>query len=201
MPGLTGAQVVTSVFARSFKPSSGSGLREAPLDETLMVAIAKQVAEGLFRDSATTGELMADDFVFVAPIVGPLKKKAFLSSLDQFRLVEAVPDLKFNTYDHRVDKFDPARVWYTSRATGTNTGILQVGSLEVQPTNKTFEAGPETVSLTFNKQGFITKLTTGYVMDPELGTTNGIGAVFGILEGIGRPLPSWNTRAVPEAVR
>ena len=68
--------------------------------------------------------LLAADFKFVAPVVGPLKKDPFLAAFQSFKLDEGFPDAKFNYYHFRVDPFEPSRVWYEARFFGTNTGDL-----------------------------------------------------------------------------
>ena len=68
--------------------------------------------------------LLAADFKFVAPVVGPLKKDPFLAAFQSFKLDEGFPDAKFNYYHFRVDPFEPSRVWYDARFFGTNTGDL-----------------------------------------------------------------------------
>jgi hypothetical protein len=68
--------------------------------------------------------LLAADFKFVAPVVGPLKKDPFLAAFQSFKLDEGFPDAKFNYYHFRVDPFEPSRVWYDARFFGTNTGGL-----------------------------------------------------------------------------
>jgi len=44
------------------------------------------------------------------------------------------------------------------------------------------------VSLTFNEQGLITKLTGGYVLDRTCGDTGGLGGIFGLLYAFGAPV-------------
>ena len=45
------------------------------------------------------------------------------------------------------------------------------------------------MSFTFDEFGKVTKFTGGYVMDKTLGNTGGLGGVFGLFYGIGKPLP------------
>ena len=44
-------------------------------------------------------------------------------------------------------------------------------------------------SLTFDASGLVTKYTIGYVVDRTIGTTGGLGGLYGVLYAIGRPLP------------
>jgi hypothetical protein len=54
--------------------------------------------------------------------------------------------------------------------TGANTAPVQLNGVQMPPTNRTFELPPEACSVTFNERGFVTRLTAGYVMDPEVST-------------------------------
>ena len=84
--------------------------------------------------------LLAADFKFVAPVVGPLKKDPFLAAFQSFKLDEGFPDAKFNYYHFRVDPFEPSRVWYDARFFGTNTGDLIGGeSLFLFPPYRQFD--------------------------------------------------------------
>ena len=131
--------------------------------------------------------LLASDFKFVAPVVGPLEKERFLAAFQSFKIDEGFPDAKFNYYHFRVDPFEPSRVWYDARFVGTNTGPLIGGTLPA--TNKKVESPPQSCSMCFNERGECTQLTVGYVMDKQLGNTGGLGGVYGILYAIGYGLP------------
>eukprot|EP00242_Pyramimonas_sp_CCMP2087_P014971 CAMPEP_0198212926 /NCGR_PEP_ID=MMETSP1445-20131203/28295_1 /TAXON_ID=36898 /ORGANISM="Pyramimonas sp., Strain CCMP2087" /LENGTH=308 /DNA_ID=CAMNT_0043887497 /DNA_START=202 /DNA_END=1128 /DNA_ORIENTATION=+ len=125
--------------------------------------------------------LLAEDFRFVAPVVGPLDKKTFLEAIASFEIKEAFPDFNPQYHDFRVDPFETNRVWLTARGHGTNTGKF-AGALPA--TDKTVISPPQSVSITFNEKGLVTKYTIGYVMDREVGNTGGLGGVYGILYGI-----------------
>lgn len=133
-------------------------------------------------------ELFAEDFVFVAPVVGPIGKEAYVRALQGFDLASAFPDLNDRAHHFRVDPLEPSRVWWTVRGVGTNTGSSQSPALKT-PTGKAYEAPPEAVSLRFSPDGKVSQMTVGYVMDKTLGNTGGLGGVFGILYAIGKPLP------------
>jgi len=63
------------------------------------------------------------------------------------------------------------------------------------------ENPPEAVSLTFNDDGQVREITTGYPVDRLCGTSGGLGGLFGILEGLGYPLPVPLTRPCSENIR
>ena len=155
-----------------------------PVSPETLIANTKRILAK--NNGAEEPALLASDFKFVAPVVGPLGKEEFLKAFASFKIEEGFPDAKFGYYAFRVDPFEPNRVWYDARFTGTNTGKL-AGSLE--PTNKRVEAPPQACSMLFNEKGEATQLTVGYVMDRQLGNTGGLGGVFGILYAIGYGLP------------
>lgn len=128
---------------------------------------------------------LADDFRFVAPVVGPFGKDEFKDSLKSFELKKGFPDIASNFHHFRVDPFEPNRVWFSIKFVGTNTGPI----MGRPATGKTVESPVQAHSVTFNEQGEITKLTIGYVLDKETGNTGGLGGVFGLLYAIGYGIP------------
>ena len=88
-----------------------------------------------------------------------------------------------------MDKYEPNRVWFTTRSTATHTGTLKFGSKAYPATGKIVYSPPECLSYTFNADGKVESFTGGYVMDRRVGNTNGLGALFGILSAIGVPVP------------
>lgn len=137
--------------------------------------------------------VLAEDFQFVAPIVGPLSKAEFMGAFGSFKVKEAFPDLKDNSW-FQVDPLEPNRVWFFSRATGTQTGEMNFGT-KLAPTGKRVNMPPQAQSMLFNEMGECYTLTVGYTMDKRIGNTEGLGGVFGIMKAIGKGLP------FPEAQR
>jgi len=131
-------------------------------------------------------ELLAEDYKFVAPIVGPLGKDDLIGALKNFDLKGGIPDLNGGFHNFEIDPFNPMRVWYVARAVGTHTGTI---AGKFKPTNIRIQAPPQACSMIFNEQGQVTQQTIGYVMDKTLGNTGGLGGVFGIFYAIGSPLP------------
>merc|ERR1712203_254049 len=136
---------------------------------------------------------LSNDFQFVAPIIGPLGKHEFLRAFGSFKVKDALPDLADNSW-FQVDPLEPNRVWFFSRATGTHTGTLQFGA-GVPATGKAVRMPPQAQSMLFDEQGKCYTLTVGYAMDKRIGNTEGLGAMFAFMKGIGKPLP------FPEAQR
>jgi len=127
----------------------------------------------------------AEDFRFVAPVVGPFDKAEFTDSLKGFEIQKAFPDLNANPHHFRVCPFEPNRVWWSVKYVGTNTGPILGGPA----TMKSVESPVQAQSVMFNERGEITKFTIGYVLDKETGNTGGLGGVFGLFYAIGRGLP------------
>ena len=79
--------------------------------ETDKVALAQEflLRGGGFYTPAQP-DLFAKDFVFRAPVVGPLCKNDYLSTMGLFKLWEALPDMEANDYSWCVDPQDPSTV-------------------------------------------------------------------------------------------
>lgn len=59
------------------------------LPEARLIALAQQLVEK--EQGVQDPSLLADDFVFLAPIVGPLSKEKFLEAFANFNLKKAFP--------------------------------------------------------------------------------------------------------------
>ena len=129
---------------------------------------------------------LADNFEFIFPVVGPLSKKEYLSTLKKFNLEKMFPNLdKGIYYNFYVDPYENNRVWFTTRMRCCHTGSNIFGPA----TNISVDCPPQVNSLCFNEYGKVIKYTGGYITDRTIGNTGGLGGVFGILYAIGRPLP------------
>jgi hypothetical protein len=133
-------------------------------------------------------DLLSPSFKFVAPVVGPLSKDAFVNAIGSVDVAGGFPDFKPEFYGFHVDPLKPDRVWYVAKGEGTNTGPLP--PFAPQPTGKRVVNPPQMCSLTFDEStGLVTKYTIGYVVDREVGNTGGLGGLYGLLYAIGRGLP------------
>lgn len=134
-------------------------------------------------------ELLASDFVFMGPFVGGaggLPRDEYLEAVGGFDLKAAFPDLNPRFHHFRLDPLDAGRVWFTSVASGTDSGS---GFLGGKPTGKAFRTPPQACSLKFNAEGKVVKYTIGHVMERSIGNTGGLGGIFGPAYAIGKPLP------------
>lgn len=157
-----------------------------PLSEDEVIQCA-QLYLALNQDEVAAPELLADNFEFKGPIIGPLGKSKYIEQFKSFDFRGAFPDAITNWHHFRVDPFEPNRVWFTCRGTGTNTGAAP--PLINEPTGKIFDSPPQACSLSFNEAGQATQYTIGYVMDARIGNTGGVGGLMGILYAIGKPFP------------
>lgn len=140
--------------------------------------------------SPYAAEAFADDFVFRGPVVGPLNKADYLSTMDTFKVYKAFPDISPNAFGFTADPMEPRRVWFFVRNTGTNTGPFGLGyGLEAPPSGNSVLGPPEAFSITFDEAERVKLLTVGYVADRFQGNTGGVGAAFGLLRVAGIPLP------------
>jgi len=163
------------------------------LSEEELIELTKQFLNVQFDfagasnpNNLTLSDLLADNFEFWGPVVGPLGKDTFAEAFGSFKVADAFPDGKNDYYQFHRDPYDPARIWFITRFEGKNTGTL-AGFLPA--TNKKVETPPQAQSCTFNAQGQITKFTIGYVLDRNLGNTGGLGGVYGLFYAIGYGLP------------
>lgn len=136
------------------------------------------------------------------------------------------PKQRFQYHHFRVDPFEPARVWYTARAVGTHTGsfagaIAATGKLVESPPqacslqfNDRGECTQLTVGYVMDRQLGNTgasprrraetrRAMVCRALVPPPGPrkagrprAGGLGAVFGILYAIGRPLPFPEVRSL-----
>lgn len=137
--------------------------------------------------------LLADDFVFRGPVIGPLNKQDYKEVLEYFGMYKAFPDLDNNCFGFSIDPEDPWRVWFFMRATGTYQQPLggPIGNI-LQPNNQKYRGSTEAWSLIFDEELKVRLINAGYVADrfDEKATTDGAGLSFGILSSLGLSLPS-----------
>jgi len=134
-------------------------------------------------------DLLADDFQFVFPVVGPLKKMEFCTIFGSFKINEAFSESNRNYFGFTVDPMEPNRVWFFSRAEMKHTGTLKFGAKHYPPTGKEVVCTPQVLSMSFDREGRCYKFTGGYSVDRTAGNCDGLGGVFGMIHSIGGSLP------------
>ena len=148
------------------------------------------MAQELFAtDTGVTDDsMLSESFRFEFPVIS-LPKQQYLRAVRSFQLRRAFPNLDAHAYDWRVDRYEPNRVWFTTRVTATHAEDFSFGSVRVKASGKTIQGAPEVNSYVFDEEGKCVAFTGGYVVDRRVGNTKGVGAVFGLLAALGAPVP------------
>lgn len=133
------------------------------------------------------GACLADDFEFVAAVVGPIPKDEYLDALGNFKLDESF-DIDPNFFGFVVDPMQTNRVWFMGRSISKHVDTF-VG---VEATGKELVLPPQQFHLDFNEEGLVKEIGF-YTVDRRQGNTGGLGGAFGYFYGVGKPLP------IPEA--
>jgi len=129
--------------------------------------------------------LLAEDFQFIFPVVGPLTKTQFVEAFTNFKVREAFPTASANFYNFKIDPLEPNRIWMLSRGAYEHLGTLCFGPSKFPPTGKRICLPPQCFSMSFDADGMCYKLTGGYNVDRSVGDTKGLGGMFGIVTGLG----------------
>lgn len=152
--------------------------------------------------------ILADDFVFRGPVIGPLNKHDYLEVLDYFKIYEAFPDVRPNCFGFTTDPNDPLKVRFFVKATGTYQnrvgGLL--GKCADAPDGREYKGSTEAWSITFTNDDNddndnnntesrmqVKCVSAGYVVDrfedKSTCTTGGKGLSFGVFQTAGVPFP------------
>jgi len=150
-------------------------------DETKLKELATKMIIAEFADP----DLLADDFQFLFPVVGPLTRDQFVESFKNFNVRTAFPTSVANFYNFNVDPLEPNRIWMFSRGAYEHLGTLDFGPAKFPATNKRTNLPPQCFSMSFDENGKCYKLTGGYCVDRSAGDTEGLGGIFGIIHGLG----------------
>lgn len=165
--------------AASF-PSESEVTRSQELTPADFIRLSKEYLADPSEDR------LAEDFVFRGPLIGPIVKKDYFSTIKSVAVDQdtAFPDMQLNAFGFTCDDpIEPTRVWYFIRRRATFKGSFKTGvGITMQPTGKKFIGPPEARSFVFNEQGKIKHYSIGYVTDRFTGdTTGGMGAIFGMV--------------------
>lgn len=150
-------------------------------------------------------DLLAEDFQFLFPVVGPLPKEEFVEAFGGFKVKQVFPDARANYWNFSVDPLEPNRVWFFAKAVmpfeepkksddapgalqtlllGTR-GLWSFFSLFGTPKpTAVIRTPPQMLSISFDEQGKCYKLTGGYCVDRTSGNTSNLGGIFGPLNAI-----------------
>lgn len=178
-------------YARNFVDSAATKEANGGLSLTPFVTSEEELIEHckgcyvrLF--ASMDGDVLTDDFRFVGPVVGPVGKAELIDALRRFDVNTAFPQGSAIIHGHYVDPTRPNRVVGLTGFDGVQEAPMLMGAENI---GKRVVAPPQVWSMTFAEDGRICKITAGVVMDREEGNTGGVGGLFGLLVGIGKPLP------------
>ena len=103
-------------------------------DVEKLTALAHALISSEF--GGTNTDLLADDFQFLFPVVGPLTKGDFIEAFGKFKVRDAFPTSRANFYNFRVDPLEPNRIWCMSRGMYEHLGTLQFGPTAIPATGQ-----------------------------------------------------------------
>ena len=123
--------------------------------------------------------VLCPDFIWIRPLAEkPLGKVDYLAAGKFFDLRSTFPDLDYRAHDYRVDAEDPLTVRCTIRPVGTMRGPLRLRNEVVDANGKILREPPQAVSFTFDETtGKLKKLCSEFVIDRQVGNTNGLCGV------------------------
>lgn len=179
-----------SESSASTTPTSPPAIAMTASDEDVVQRRAALAMEWIQNEgfySPVKKELMAENFVFMGPIVGPLNTDDYLGTLGVFKIYDAFPDKVVSAAPFTQDPGNPDRFWSIIRVKGTHTGPLNVGSAIVPPTGNAMVVGPQAVSVTFDESDKVKAFTGGYITDVRDGETGDAGAMFAVMKACGVP--------------
>ena len=158
-----------------------------PISADDLVAKAKDFIASDYGAEDTA--MLAADFQFVGPIVGPLSRQEYLDALGgNLNPSVGFPDLVGRQFGFHADPIEPGRVWWVSRPTGSFTQPFFGADPEEGPP-RIIETPPQAMGVVFNTEGRVSKINVGVVMDRTSGNTGGLGGLFGFLWFVGKSPP------------
>jgi len=133
------------------------------------------------------GDCLADDFEFVAAVVGPLPKEEYLAALGSFKLTDSF-GIEQNYFGFSVDPIQTNRVWFFNRAVSTHIAPFMGAKPEDTINGGVLNLPPQVYHIDFNENGLVKEFGF-YTVDRRQGNTGGLGGAFGYFYGVGKPLP------------
>lgn len=172
----------------------------AEQEEKLCLAAKTFINDQSGYYSSINTNILANDFIFRGPVIGPLNKSDYIEVLNYFKIYQAFPDIRPNPYGFVVDPSEPLKVRFFIKATGTYQnpigGFLGgVAKFITSPDGREYIGSTEAWAISFSdiETMQVKSVTAGYVIDRFEGesscTTSGKGLSFGILATIGLSLP------------
>lgn len=155
-----------------------------PISPDALIVRAKQVlSPDVGIGTKDDGACLADDFEFVAAVVGPISKVEYLNALNGFKLEESF-QIQQNVFGFTVDPIQPNRVWWFGRQVAEQTNTF----MGVEPISHELILPPQLFHMDFSDDGLVREFGF-YTVDRRQGNTGGLGGAFGYFYGVGKPLP------------
>ncbi|GKY91279.1 hypothetical protein MPSEU_000100400 [Mayamaea pseudoterrestris] len=169
--------VLKRFFGRPVKQLPEPKTFLAPFPETVMVQLAKGILAA--NMASEDYSLLAKSFTYVTPTLGPVRRKNFLEKYAPIEFDGVDP-----SFSHfRVDPYNPNVVW-----------------VDVRPSAFRYKGAPQSMSFTFDNEGFCTRITSGAVIDPTIGNGGGLAGTEGYKYATGTATPAIVTRPLPRAL-
>lgn len=159
-----------------------------PITPDNLVVRAKEVLSPQIEiGTKDGGECLADDFEFVAAVVGPISKEEYLEALGSFKLTESF-SIQQNFFGFTVDPIQTNRVWFFSRQVAEHIAPFMGADPKNTMNDGVLNLPPQLLHMDFNSDGLVKEFGF-YTADRRQGNTGGLGGAFGYFYGVGKPLP------------
>ena len=169
-------------IARAFAKST------FPIAPDALISRAKEVlSPPIELGTKDGGKCLADDFEFVAAVVGPIPKEDYLKALGGFKLTESF-DIEQNYFGFIVDPIQFNRVWFFTRQIARHISPFMGAQPKDTKDGGMLTLPPQLMHMDFNADGLVKEFGF-YTVDRRQGNTGGLGGAFGYFYGVGKPLP------------
>lgn len=123
--------------------------------------------------------------MFRGPIIGPITSEDVRNTQQGFNIQNAYPNLETRPFGFTIDPDNEYRCYWFERWEGTNTEGVKVGPLDLPPSGNDVKLPTHIMSANWTPEGKIKYLCLSSPLDRFEGTTQGAGAIFGLLVGAG----------------
>lgn len=159
-----------------------------PIEPNDLIIRAKEVLSPQIEiGTMDDGKCIADDFEFVAAVVGPIGKVEYLEALGSFKLKDSF-DIEQNFFGFTVDPVQTNRVWFFSRQVAKHIAPFMGAQPQGTMDDGVLTLPPQLLHMDFNADGLVKEFGF-YTVDRRQGNTGGLGGAFGYFYGVGKPLP------------
>ena len=184
----TGQAVVSNLIPGEINSLECYASSSFPIDPPALISRAKEImSPQISAGTNDGGDCLADNFEFVAAVVGPIGKEEYLGALGSFKLEDSF-DINQNLFGWNVDPMQTNRVWFFSRSVAKQKAPFMGTLPEDTKDDGVLTMPPQLFHLDFNEDGKLKELGF-YTVDRRQGNTGGLGGAFGYFYGVGKPLP------------